>query len=299
VRLAKRGKMRTLLLAGISVSMLETMTASLALAGTCPGQAQVHDSGDYRFETSSWVKNGLGVVEYWTCVQNDSDRALFFDWFIPGPSGWVGPHDIASNRRNELTRETQPWDGCLQYGNFHKPMRAQFLGHESDRQKVSEEKTAGCDQSREYFGQTTATISTTVSNLNYEAQVLVPSDGEHADDTLLRISASIGLETLDAYTYRSSLRFNIVPVGYAAKGVPTDLRIRTKSPELTTGMIHANKIARFGDAIPIKSAETEIVLNLNRPKYFELTDAQYLIYDRNDTYVGAIYMPVLHELSGG
>ena len=67
----------------------------------CLGELQLPGGNvlGYKFVTTSRVYPGHNVTVYETCVQNQSDRDMEFNWFIPGPNTFVPSGYSCSNPR--------------------------------------------------------------------------------------------------------------------------------------------------------------------------------------------------------
>lgn len=263
-----------------------------ARAHACDGaDQQFHAIDGYVFVTSSIVRAQAGGRIYSTCVENRSDRDLWMDWFVPGPRSWIPAHVSLPSPRFFGKEKSVSLVGCLQYGNHSASMREPFIGHENDIPRIAVEQQVGCDAKLDK-------ISTTAHDdfepVQIDTQVYVPSDSKDPDATLMRLSASIGIEAIDQDAYRTVVNYHLEQLEGRGKGVPEELTLRTKSPELTLAM---QKVG-YGDRIHLSAKGAKLVLDVFRPKYFTIDSAQYLIFDRNDLFVGAIYIPVLREVTG-
>jgi hypothetical protein len=132
--------MRSLTLLAFAATGVVSFSLS-AIANKCEWNNRRVETPDvYAFATSSWVRAEHNGHRYYTCVENLQDRALWINWFIPGPKSYIPGKEMLSSPRWFSTRATRDINGCLQYGNHREPVKELFIGHAKD---VPSEKLQG------------------------------------------------------------------------------------------------------------------------------------------------------------
>jgi hypothetical protein len=52
------------------------------------------------------------------------------------------------------------------------------------------------------------------------------------------------------------------------------------------------------ESVDVEKASGDVILTIDAPKHYQLDNAQYLIFDRNDIFVGALFVPLLAPTDG-
>ena len=142
MRIIDRIALGTLPLIFVSISNIQNGNAQCVKA-PCQGENKLPGGNalGYKFITTSRVYPGHNVEVYETCVENQSDRDMEFNWFIPGPSTFVPVGYSCSSPRSKLTHKDAPsYAGCLYYGNDWARDHATFIPHVDDQSKIDAEQ---------------------------------------------------------------------------------------------------------------------------------------------------------------
>jgi len=251
-----------------------------------------HSAGPYTFMTSSWVRAGDNGHYYRTCVQNLSDRDLWFDWFTPGPTTYVPPRESVSSPRYFIDRKSVDFLGCIQYGNHRDPMQEYFIGHENDRQQIDKEKVEGCKVSRSAYQHVDAPAE--LPKITYFTRLFVPSDSKRVRETLMRLDLTVSLAPSGNARASSTVRY--VASGYYPQSVadPTRVTLRPNSEILRAALARAE--IKDGQ-IRLTGGKGEISLTVPMPPKFSISNARYNLYDQNELLVGAVFVPVPEPLN--
>jgi hypothetical protein len=258
---------------------------------TCQGQTR-QSGGDalYNFITTTRVYRGHGVETYETCVENQSNRDMEFNWFIPGPHTFVPRGLACSNPRPQLThKDAMTYAGCLYYGNNWTRSHASFIPHITDQPKIdAEQKDADCQTLPAVTAAedaTTTNYETAVAALKEgietKLEVFAPSSPQSPTETMARVQAEVSLvmDSKNAGTYIHSIHIQASPF----RGSKPDLSALRIVPEQNRQILSfykefPNGLARrlepeikLGAQIPLPRAPTFDTLRLtlvtpdNRP----------------------------------
>lgn len=265
----------------------------------CEGSARrPHDLGKYQFTTTSRVYSKDGAEWYDTCVENNGDRDLWIDWYVPGPFGYVLPEKAVPSHRIFSTRDTVGLDGCLEYGNLAELMREHFLGHASDVAAIEEEKKKGCDYR--------ATASVTgepgepgefgIQELTVPFRLFLPSNKKYAEQTMLEITGEAKVIPGDTEHYSTVLAYTIEKVKGRQAGNPNNVFMRPLDTGLAGEFLRKAffnvYFAEFGDkGIPLKWSN-KFLLRMDLPEKLSLTSTRYGFFDQSGEFVGAIFVPL-------
>lgn len=138
---------RLALLFSLLVVAASPTFAQSQCAGPIPDS---HNYGTYNFETNSRLEpNNFGNFKFGivSCIRNTKDDVfeLYVNWLIPGPRGFVPPHEtLLSLPRLVIDDKVAPLKGCLQYANRGDFTYAHFLGSKDDQRFVDDETSRGC-----------------------------------------------------------------------------------------------------------------------------------------------------------
>jgi hypothetical protein len=234
----------------------------------CQGQLR-SPGGDslYQFITTSRVYLEGNVTVYETCVENQSNRSMEFNWFIPGPASFVPDGWSCSNPRPKLTHADSPtYAGCLYFGNNRARGHATFFPHVDDAANIAADKkdpqckitpttvsTASITQA--------AALSALAGGIAVKLGAFAPSDLKNEAQTMAYIRAAITLirDPKEDGKYIHSIK---VPSSSFRDSKP-DFESLRLVPE-------KNNIADFNKSVPggqiLLKQETSLSAELQLPK---------------------------------
>lgn len=277
-------------LASLSASLILLCGESFAL-DKCKGEARKeHNLSQGYFVTTSQVYTHSGAEFYVTCVENHSDKDLFINWFVPGPTTYVQPGRAVESPRTFPSRETKNYRGCLEYGSVADYIRAEFFGHFSDTDRI-ENENLGCDKANPLA--VDAQSSATVVPLNVPVEAYFPSDASNPEATMLRFEASAGVAQIDK-GFTSTLLYSVTPASKQELGRPEDVRIVPIFSGKSSAAFYGVFAERYGkDGIPLKQKD-ELSLPFYGTSYegLALSSVRYGFIDRNDKLVAAVFVPM-------
>ena len=280
--------MKSILLGFIALILIIFTAGEPPFAEECGGRNhRKHDRGAYKFITSSWVRVGDNGHYYSTCVENLSDRDLWFDWFVPGPTTYVPPGKLVTSPRYFQDRQSLDLLGCLQYGNHREPMQEYFIGHENDREQIEHEKEKGCNVSRhDFYG---AITPAKAPKITYSANIYIPSDSKDLKRTLMGIDLSVGLEKFGENAMKTTVMYNITGVYKNFSGDPKQIKVKTNSSILRETFL---KAGFKGAIVPLTGYKGELSFDIPLPPKYSYSNARYGFFDKNNILVGAIFVPI-------
>ncbi|MCK0104621.1 hypothetical protein [Pseudohalocynthiibacter sp. F2068] len=278
-------------------------TESVAAEEECKGDApQEHRIGKYHFETTSQVYRRSGVHFYVTCVKNNGEGDLWVDWFVPGPQSFVPSGIALESPRTFVTRETQSFVGCLEYGNRAETLNEHFLGHTNDQSAIDEEQSLGC----EYWARQ-ATLEpsdkTALEELSYPFRVFFPSDTEKPADSMLVMQGTVSLRISEENRFTSMLEYDISQFDGREGGAADEVVMRPvdggPAGELLNFVFlseYKSQLVTDFPSLPMKW-EDNIAITASFESDWMLTSTRYGFYDKNNVFVGAIFVPVIAPIS--
>lgn len=264
-------------------------TSISGLAEPCGGNNhRKHKNGSYEYIISSWVRTGDNGHYYKTCVENlGHERDFWFDWFIPGPKTYVPPGESATSPRYFTTRESEDWNGCLQYGNHRTTTQEYFIGHKKDQALIEREQSTGCKISRR--GSQSIFESTEPLEIDFPVSIFVASDTKDPVGTMLRIDLNVILKQVEKHKAISRITYHIRPQYNSFHGSLSDLHISTNSNRLNEAL----KAAGFEQGrVAVSKYEGNLTVPLPLPDHYSIGNARYEFFDRHGFLTGSIFVPI-------
>ena len=278
------------ILAGIFLAIFFTVGEVNA---QCEGQIrQIHSQPGYTFETTSRTFGNGRYHVYETCVENRSDRALDFNWYVPGPHSWVPANGHLPHPREFNTRGNEEvTDACLRYGNLWMYHSARFEPHPSDMSRVRAEN-GDCEGrvSRESHGYRTDPLpgssTNTVSSLDSEVQVYGPAYSSSPDRTLVKFSIHTQIRPSGQNsTYLHELSIQSEPHGDLY--FPQSFRL---IPPLRMLREAYNSLGYSQGILPLDGRRS-FRLELETPNTPQLRSIRFRIYNGNNHHVATAFIP--------
>ena len=277
------------------------ITASAA--GLCEGQARnIHDKGGYKFVTSSKVYKAQGVHIYETCVGNLSQRDVEFDWFVPGPNTWLPPNEQVPAPRPFNSRNTlDSAKSCMAYGNLSETNRFYFLGHASDKEALNREISEPCS----FWVSQDSTVSDGEELSSYQITIdlaaFFPTDKSNPGETMMKFVGVADLFHSGEELVTSIISYQFAPYPGRKGGDPAEVTMRPvdvgTAGELLRLVFNAslrNSDGRIEKGRPMASSDKfQLRYQIEPGINYELTSTRYGFYDRDDQFVGAVFVPIL------
>ena len=259
----------------------------------CEGQVRnEHPRDGYTFVTTSRIYDSGTYQVHETCVENHSDRALDFNWYIPGPNSWIPANGHKNSPRHFCTRQRlEVTEGCLRYGNLWMPHQARFEPHRTDSHRLSEEDGDCSSQvERESSGNlSTSNIeacTTNVSNLDFATQVYGPADSDSPDRTLVKFRIEIRISTRSqSATYMHEL--SIYPEQVGEIFLPQSFSL---VPNLRILRGAYSEIGFAGGILPANEPRS-FFLELRVPETPYLWNVRFGMYNGNNNHVATVFVP--------
>lgn len=260
----------------------------------CGGNNHVpHAKNGYEFVTSSWLRAESNGHMYRTCVENLSgDRLLWFNWFIPGLTGYVPAGKSMTKPRYYTQRENADINGCLQYGNHHYPMKELFIGHRNELEDASKERD--CQVAPNRFGQdlqplfiqSPAKIAADPIELN--SDFYVATNSRNPEGTLIYVAVTTGLRRINDNSFRSFIRYDAKPAP-GSDGRIDHVLLRTDSLELRQALM---KSGHKDGVIRLSKYSDSFDAVINKSDTVEIGNARFGFFDGNGVLVGTVFAPV-------
>ncbi len=291
----------TLPLIFVSILNIQNGNAQCVKA-PCHGENKVPGGNalGYKFITTSRVYPGHNVEVYETCVENQSDRDMEFNWFIPGPSTFVPAGYSCSSPRSKTYAQYEDapsYAGCLYYGNDWARDHATFIPHVDDQSKINaEQNDPQCKKvttALNASGNSDLAAAKTAlkDGIKVQLSVFAPSSLKDATDTMAHVEATVSLNAdpndNEKYIHKITLRAS---------------PFRDSKPDFGALKVVAekNRVADFYNDIPdgriqLNSEEITISTQLTIPKYPMLDTVAFRIVGADDRGVATLFVPYLIE----
>lgn len=289
-----------MLLRNQTISLITFLVLILASAPAsaqeeCKGSArQVHRYSNYHFVTTSRVYHSDGVEFYETCVENHSNRDLWFDWFVPGPNSYVLPGTAINSPRTFTTRNTIGLNGCLQYGNLSETIKEQFLGHVTDKPQIEQEQKKGC-----VFWEKTSSPKPSrtkeIQKVSVAVRIFFPSDRTQAAATMLVLQGEASVVEIDETGYTSEFKYAIKPAFLRSKGDARKIRIKPVDTGPAGDFLRkffTKRYIEYGEKGFLLGTSDLIRIRLMRPLKPVLDSTRYSLFDQNNNFLGAVFIPI-------
>lgn len=268
----------------------------------CKGDAlKEHQIGRYHFQSTSRVFRQSNTHFYVTCIANKGEGDLWIDWFVPGPQTYVPSGIAQESPRPFTTRETKTFNGCLEYGSHADTITEQFLGHASDQSSIDEEKQLSCDHWARQANLKPEGDSK-FEELSYPIRVFFPSDKTSVEDSMLVLQGQVSLYFTGDNRFVSQLAFGVSQFEGRDAGSADEVSMRPvdggpAGDLLRSAFATAHKSQLLDDDQSILvGSENKIQISSTYQDDWVLTTSRYGFYDKNNEFVGAVFVPVIAPL---
>lgn len=294
------------------LAMVAGSVSSLAAQCKCNSIWETHSLGSHYFATASCVRHyDDNYYAYDTCVENRGDRSLDFDWYIPGPDGWIPAGEMASQTRlrgNDDSLERQ--NGCLHYGNLWTLHDAEFEPHVNDEDALEREGDEGCSAGVGREGRTRVGWANANDGVEFgqsagrdqtdeifplaglQLRVFAPTNRDRADETMVQIDATVSWAN-QGDEYIHSLALQASPYGEAF--APGELRLIPEPVWLRSAYFEAYPDTVDSDfGLPISAGQTTFSLDLTAgvQEARTLRDARFVVVTQQGEVVGSLLVPI-------
>jgi hypothetical protein len=286
--------MRTFTLLAFVTTGIASFSVS-ALADKCEwNNRRVERPDVYEFATSSWVRAEHNGHRYYTCVENLQDRALWINWFIPGPKSYIPARTVLSSPRWFSTRATHDIDGCLQYGNHREPMKELFIGHAKDvprenlqgncEGELASDQPAGKGDGDSQKSKDKSWLGPIKSLL----ELFVATNADDVDGTLMHVTIDANLDSVEPDVYQQTLTFSSEPVAKEFRGSARDVSVQSTSADVAKALASQ---ASNKEPARLSSLEKPLVFSTKIPGPVEIDNVSVGFFDVKGRFVGSVFLP--------
>jgi hypothetical protein len=274
-------------------------TSAQCAPSKCEGQLARPGGGTlgYSFVTKSRIYRRAHVEVYETCVENDGNRVIDFNWFIPGPHTFVPTGFACPNPRPKLTHMNAPtYDGCLYYGNNWTRDRATFFPHIDDQPRIDVENMhLRCVKlpiqmaAAQGGGDYDVAITALKEGIATDLEVFAPTNPENATETLVDLKAAVRMD-LDPKSnerYIHSIAISALPFKESKPNLPR-LRLIPEDKEM------ARRFYReFSDGFMRLQPEIKLAAEIPIPRSPKLDTIRFGVVDADNRPVATLFIPYL------